>query len=87
VESHPPEVILEANQARSRLKRVYNQNRRPISDERQPKRAGNPYALFTKSRWASGDFSGVSLPDSVKQISSEWKALSDSQRQVSNTRL
>ena len=82
MESHPPEAIHEANQARARLRRAHGIPKRQIPDPRQPKRNVGAFMLYTKERFASGDFVGEPATVASKAITQEWKNLSDSQKQV-----
>ncbi|KAF7536614.1 hypothetical protein G7Z17_g13015 [Cylindrodendrum hubeiense] len=80
VETHSPERIYLANQARRRLARKTDKNVRTIRDERLPKSAGGAYNAFIKSRFASGGSTGGSLVDTVKALGQEWNALSDAEK-------
>ncbi|KAK0115368.1 hypothetical protein ONS96_013826 [Cadophora gregata f. sp. sojae] len=88
VESYSPDQIRIANSARKSLRTLIAKGAKRLSayplirDERQPKRASQPLVLFCADRWESGDFKGISVPDSGKLISKEWAALSASDRQV-----
>ncbi|PVH87230.1 hypothetical protein DL98DRAFT_510091 [Cadophora sp. DSE1049] len=88
VESYTPDQIRIANNARRALRLLVTKGAknikhyRPIKDERQPKRASTPMAVFLKDRWDSGDFKGIKLPDAGRLISKEWEALSASDRQA-----
>jgi hypothetical protein len=46
------------------------------------KKAVTPYLQFSVERRASGDFKDIKLGDSSKLIGEEWKALSESEKQV-----
>ncbi|KAM0332361.1 hypothetical protein ACHAQA_002638 [Verticillium albo-atrum] len=86
VESHTPQEIHAANNARNALRRKLNKgkgttHRFAIRDERLPKRATTAYNLFFKARWASGEFSG-SVPESTRRIADEYKQLSSVEQQV-----
>ncbi|KAI1118771.1 hypothetical protein F5Y14DRAFT_179487 [Nemania sp. NC0429] len=85
VESHSPQEIYNANLARNRLKKKYNIPKgtlKLIHDERMPKRPATAYIYYTKTRWASGDFAGVSEPmhEVGARIAREWKSLSEADR-------
>ncbi|KAI0817473.1 hypothetical protein GGR55DRAFT_20478 [Xylaria sp. FL0064] len=84
LESHSPQEIYEANLARKTLKRKYNIPKGPVKtlpDHRLPKRPSTPFALFTKARWASGDYSGESgLASKAPAIAQEWKKLTPAER-------
>lgn len=83
VESHTPEEIAEANRARHRLKKKFQAStRRPIHDDRQPKRALSAYIMFSKSRWQSGDFAGHPTGETAKALGDEWKDMSAAERKV-----
>jgi hypothetical protein len=86
VESHPPQTIYDANLARKLLKRKHafpKGNLRLIRDDRLPKHPGNAFSMFTKARWASGDYSVNNEPIRAiaSKIGSEWKGLSVAERQ------
>ncbi|KAI1143421.1 hypothetical protein F5Y05DRAFT_408866 [Hypoxylon sp. FL0543] len=83
VESHTPVQMHNAIKARASLKRKYNIPTgavKTIRDDRLPKKAINAYSLFTRARWASGDFANSNIPDASKQISRQWKALPETER-------
>ncbi|CZR61082.1 uncharacterized protein PAC_10978 [Phialocephala subalpina] len=84
VESHTPDQIRIANNARLALKKKLNKTSGypAIKDSRLPKRITNARALFTKDRYASGDFKGISLSDASKLLSSDWNSLSPSERKA-----
>ncbi|KAI2640506.1 hypothetical protein GGS26DRAFT_586509 [Hypomontagnella submonticulosa] len=85
VESHTPIQIKTAINARQRLKKKYNfppkKVFKPIRDSRLPKSPTSAYSLFTRARWASGEFGNKTIPEAAKQIGSEWKSLPDTERQ------
>ncbi|KAI1804017.1 hypothetical protein F4811DRAFT_302342 [Daldinia bambusicola] len=85
VESLTPEQTVAANKARHLLKRKFNYPVSPhvvrlIHDPRIPKRPITPFSLFTKARWASGDFSGRPFAEVAREISKEWLKLPDVER-------
>ncbi|KAL6708450.1 hypothetical protein ACN47E_002713 [Coniothyrium glycines] len=86
IESHTPEQIADANNARialrkrhrasgTTLKSRYPANTEKLIDERQAKAAATPFVLFTQERWATGDLKSIKLTEAAKLIASEWKAL------------
>ena len=76
-----------ANIARRRLGRKLDKKRvYLIHDERLPKRAGTPYTLFIKERFAGANYPSGSSTDAFRAISQEWKALSDLEKQPYVTR-
>ncbi|KAI0555372.1 hypothetical protein F4679DRAFT_523473 [Xylaria curta] len=86
VESHPVQAIYDANKARKALKKKFNFPKRSVKvirDERLPKRPPTAYSLFTKARWASGEYTtpGVRATDVASRIATEWKALTAAERQ------
>ncbi|KAI0383840.1 hypothetical protein F5Y04DRAFT_249830 [Hypomontagnella monticulosa] len=85
VESHTPLQIKEAIRARRLLKEKYNfppkKTAKTIQDERIPKHPVAAFMLFSKARWASGEFANTTAPEAAKQIGSEWKNLPDTERQ------
>ena len=85
VESHTPEQIQQANNARLQLRKKYPKQKTKwakIPDERVPKRPASPFAVFNTNRQASGDFNGIKLTEAVKLVGQEWKALSSSEKEV-----
>ncbi|KAI1132072.1 hypothetical protein F5Y10DRAFT_261551 [Nemania abortiva] len=86
VESHTPQQIYDANSARRALKKKHSFPKgtlKLIRDDRLPKRPLTAFALFTKARWASGDFAGGSTPigETMGRIAREWKGLKAAERQ------
>jgi hypothetical protein len=83
IESHTPEQIRIANNARLQLK---TKNLRgtwhQIQDDRQPKQPRRALNFFTKERHASGDLKGISLAEAGRLVAREWNALSASERKV-----
>jgi hypothetical protein len=83
VESHTPEQIRVANNARLQLKlKDPIHTWRQIHDDRIPKRPSSPMLFFMKERHASGDFKGIGLAENSRLMSREWAALSPSERKV-----
>ncbi|KAI5866852.1 hypothetical protein GGS23DRAFT_593585 [Durotheca rogersii] len=85
VNSFTPAQIHDANKARKRLKRKYDIPKgfaKLIHDDRQPKRPASSFVLFTKARWASGDYANKPITESAKLIGQEWKNLSAEDRRV-----
>ncbi|KAH7388779.1 hypothetical protein BKA66DRAFT_59620 [Pyrenochaeta sp. MPI-SDFR-AT-0127] len=89
VNSHTPEQIRIANNARAKLRARYEKSEKKgrspsytakIHDDRHVKRPSSPYALFSKERWASGDLKGINATDSLRLIANEWKALSTGEK-------
>ncbi|TGJ86969.1 hypothetical protein E0Z10_g1814 [Xylaria hypoxylon] len=85
VESHSPQENYDANLARKNLKRKYNIPKRLVKlirDERLPKKPAGAFSLFTKARWASGDYSAVSAPvtEVGLKIVQEWRNLTAAER-------
>jgi hypothetical protein len=84
VASHPPETILAANIARARLVRKYKSKPlRKITDDRLPKRPATPYALFIRSRWASGDLQYDKISGVFSSLAAEWKVMTESEKKAS----
>ncbi|KAF2094634.1 hypothetical protein NA57DRAFT_60659 [Rhizodiscina lignyota] len=86
VESHTPEAIRQAQLARRRLKTLLKPKKGSnayslIHDERQVKRPTTVYSQYIVDRFASGDFKAISFGESSKLITSEFKALSPSEKQ------
>ncbi|KAI2638171.1 hypothetical protein GGS21DRAFT_488872 [Xylaria nigripes] len=85
VESHTPQQIIDASRARRQLKKKFGIPKAKVNiirDFRMPSRPPSAFSLFTKSRWASGDFTSSSITESGRRIGAEWKALSDADRQA-----
>ncbi|KAK1825669.1 hypothetical protein QBC39DRAFT_377204, partial [Podospora conica] len=82
VNLHAASDIAAINAARMKLRRLgfVNKSVRPIKDDRAPKRTANAYINFVKSRWASGDYDGVKVPEAGKSFGTEWNALSSAER-------
>lgn len=87
------EVIREANLARSQLRRMHATSTAQLKTKRFPAHTEKliddrhvvrpkPYALFTKARWATGDFKNIPVPEASKLVSQEWKALSPAEKKV-----
>ncbi|KAF2632162.1 hypothetical protein BU25DRAFT_406687 [Macroventuria anomochaeta] len=85
VESHTPDQIRIANNARNLLRRKLagklKGNAKPghtqlIVDERQVKRAQTAWSFFFAERQASSDFKSIAIAERAKLIAGEWKALS-----------
>ncbi|TQN75400.1 Mismatch-binding protein cmb1 [Colletotrichum shisoi] len=82
VESHTPIEVAEANRARANMRRITGQRApRPIRDPRQPKRSSTAFIMFVKARWDTGDFSGVDPVVANRQISEQWHALPESEKE------
>lgn len=83
IESHTPEQIRIANNARLQLKtKDLRGTWQQIQDDRQPKQPRRALNFFTKERHASGDLKGISLSETGRLIAREWNALSASERKV-----
>ena len=94
IESHTPEQIREANAARAMLRRKHKLSGKELKtsqhpshtskliDERQPKHPGSPFTVFTKIRFASGDFKNIRVIEAIKLVANEWKALSADEKKV-----
>lgn len=54
-----------------------------LEDDRLVKRPVTPYILFSKERYASGDFEKMGISEPAKLIAREWKALDASAKKVS----
>jgi hypothetical protein len=89
INTYTPDQIRIANNARARLRRMAaDANKKApahsarLVDDRQPKGSVNSYSAFVRDRFASGDFKGISVPESSKLMSQEWKALSAGEKKV-----
>ncbi|CAK7211214.1 hypothetical protein SBRCBS47491_001039 [Sporothrix bragantina] len=81
VESHTAAQVADANRARTQLNRIAKTKHRVIQDARLPKRPTSSFSLFTKERWATGEFSGRPLAEAARTLAAEWKSLPQNQRQ------
>ncbi|KAI0889976.1 uncharacterized protein GGS22DRAFT_183325 [Annulohypoxylon maeteangense] len=83
-ESYSPQEIYNANNARRLLKKKHNYPPKSgvkiIRDDRLPKQPTTPFSLFTKARWATGDFANKSISESSKALGVEWQSLSEAER-------
>lgn len=53
-----------------------------IKDTRQVKRPRSAWTHFFTERAVSTDFNGIAVPERLRLMGAEWKALNDSERQV-----
>jgi len=85
VESHTPEEIRLANNARRALRRIASKTSKTrlplISDSRQVKRPLQAYAQFVQERFKSGDFQGIPVKEVGGRLATEWKTLSTGEKQ------
>lgn len=87
--AHTPAQIKDANQARARLRKLVPEGPKktlqfaPIKDARLLKRPSGTYLQYHMERLESGDFRNVSFTDVSKDIATEFKALSASEKKVS----
>lgn len=86
LQTHTPKEIIEANFARSRLNTLeaYKKHVSALHDDRIPRRPISPWLLFTSQRLRTTDRSTTEArSQALKDIAAAWRALSDSERQVS----
>ena len=86
VEQYTPDQIRIANLARHRLRTSFAKVKAypNIPDARQVKRPANIYACFVAERMASGDLKHILIrKGAAKLIADEWRALNDTEKQVS----
>ena len=57
-------------------------NTQKLQDTRQVKAAAQPFNIFNRDRWATGDFKGLKIPEATRLVAREWKALSDNEKKV-----
>ncbi|KAK8089849.1 hypothetical protein PG997_004810 [Apiospora hydei] len=85
VESHTPEQIAEAQNARNTLRRKFDYPKangtHKIRDDRQPKPPRTAWVYFFRARHGSGDFNSLSPTETLKEVAQEWKNLSTVDRQ------
>ncbi|KAI9172068.1 HMG box protein [Paramyrothecium foliicola] len=84
IESFPPEVIFLAQSARKRLAKETSTGTRTrryaqLHDQRVPKPAVGPYALFIQSRFNKTD--GQSAADAIQDLARTWNGLSEEEKQ------
>lgn len=84
IESHSPDQIRKANNARIALRTVSKGKWPKLHDPRLPKRPSNARVFFLKDRFDSGDFAGIKIEDVQTIITKEWNALKPSEQQVSS---
>ncbi|KFZ13668.1 hypothetical protein V502_06492 [Pseudogymnoascus sp. VKM F-4520 (FW-2644)] len=80
-----PQQIYESNHAQQRLKQlglIRPGKHLKIDDPRIPKRPLTAYILFVKERYTSGDFKGISSVEAAKILTQEYKALSESEKNL-----
>jgi hypothetical protein len=87
--THTPQEIHAANLARTQLRRILKGRQKSgpahtgiLHDDRQVKRASNPYAFFFGERIHSGDFKNIKVGESAKLVAAEWRALSAGEKKV-----
>jgi hypothetical protein len=86
IESHTPEQIRLANNARRQLKTKDPRHYWPqIQDHRQPKHPRAALNFFLKERFASGDLKGISMSENGRLVAKEFAALSPSERKAGDT--
>lgn len=85
--THTPAQIKDANVARARLRKLVDPKKAyqfaPIKDARLLKKPAGTYLQYHMERLDSGDFRGVSVANASRDISTEFKALSASEKKVS----
>ncbi|KAK7952219.1 uncharacterized protein PG986_007947 [Apiospora aurea] len=88
VESHTPEQIAEAQNARNALRRKFDYPKangsHKIRDDRQPKAPRSAWVYFFRARHGSGEFTSLSPTETLKEVAQEWKNLSTVDRQPFN---
>lgn len=83
IESHTPDEIYTANNARKLLKRKVPGSVYPsLQDARIPKRPVQAHLFFGADKQASGDFKGLKPTEAVSLSAKEWASLSPSERKV-----
>lgn len=96
VESHTPDQIRHANNARARLQKRLLQRKalvgsrrvlmkpdqtQQIEDERRVKRPKSAWTYFFSERLQSSDFKGIAVKEKTRLVADEWKALSADEKQ------
>ena len=86
IESHTPEQINAANNARVQLKKklqLKNTHKYAhLQDPRIPKKPFHARLHFVQDRFATGDFKGVKVPDANSLITKEWHELPAGEKKV-----
>lgn len=83
VDSHTPQEIIDANNARTYLKRLKKNARCPrIIDARLPARALTAHRAFTKAGFSAAHVAGTRSAETITALSAQWKALSAEERKV-----
>ncbi|KAI9670579.1 MAG: hypothetical protein M1831_005799 [Alyxoria varia] len=95
VESHTPDEIRLANNARRQLNNVRRGDKlagqkqstvgkiyAKLEDPRVSKRPTSTWATFLTQRFASGDYKGLRAPEASKYIKRDWENLSREERKV-----
>ena len=85
IESHTPATIHNANRARRHLARL-GVKAFQLHDHRQVKGPRNSYNFYYMERIRTGDYRGLSIPESAKLVGTEWKALPAGQKKVCRPR-
>lgn len=92
VQSHTPDQIRIANNARNLLRRKLAgklkgsnapAHTQRIEDERAVKRPSSAWAVFFGERVSSSDFKSIARKEATDLIAGEWRALNASEKQVS----
>lgn len=88
VQSHTPLQIKEANQARTKLRRLAKESNGTVKsppkivDPRQVKKPSNAMMFFNSEQRATGDFKGMSLTEGSKELFKQFSQLSEHEKQV-----
>lgn len=87
---YTPKQVKEANNARQALKRANkkaggHKMYASIHDSRLVKQPVSPYTYFLVERNATGDFTGMKIAELGGLVGKEWKALSSSDKKVSDS--
>ncbi|KAJ4354828.1 hypothetical protein N0V95_003513 [Ascochyta clinopodiicola] len=90
IETHTPDQIRIANNARIQLRKklagtlknnAKPAHTKPLFDERRVVRPRSAWTFFFAERAQSSDFSGIKIADRANLLAAEWKALDANERQ------
>ncbi|KZM22809.1 uncharacterized protein EKO05_0001477 [Ascochyta rabiei] len=89
IETHTPDQIRIANNARAQLRKklagtlksnAKPSHTRPLMDERRVLRPRSSWTFFFAERSQSSDFTGIRITDRTNLLAAEWKALDANER-------
>ncbi|CEJ59018.1 hypothetical protein PMG11_07655 [Penicillium brasilianum] len=81
IQQYTPLQVKQANTARKHLRRLGYTKYLALQDERLAKSPITAYMWYLKERHDSGDFKHLHVKEAASRIASEWKSLTDSEKQ------